>query len=201
MHAAAPAPSPLLRQLVQLVAEHVPREVVAGLMLELIAAQLGEADEFPRRRENLTEALAPAKAEPSNLGPTGPKSAAPWWGTNRRDLGTRTATGRKRRRARKVPGRKPGRPRKPPIVAKANGKEQENLSDEAPGSEIAVPGNGAKAEPVVLRFWRAAEALDPGRPWRAVSDHFGVNLAQAQDAHRVHALPVGVSETAAAAFI
>ena len=62
------------------------------------------------------------------------------------------------------------------------------------------PAAFAKAEPTVMRFWQAAEALNPGSPWKPVADRLGINLAQAQDAHREYVLPVGVSETQAAAF-
>jgi hypothetical protein len=50
-------------------------------------------------------------------------------------------------------------------------------------------------------LWQHAERLQPKAPWRAVVREFGINEAVAQDAHRNHTLPPGITPDAAARFL
>jgi hypothetical protein len=56
---------------------------------------------------------------------------------------------------------------------------------------------GTEAE----KFWRHAETLAPGKPWRAIVREFGTNEAVAVDAHRNKTVPPGIVDTAIKRFL
>ena len=106
--------------------------------------------------------------------------------------------------------RSQGRPRKHPVANDngkgspgGNGSESNNLTHlTSPRScpPASIPSR-AKAEPAAMRFWKAAEALNPGAPWRAVSDKLRMNEAVCLDAYRAVALPPNVTAEQASAAL
>jgi hypothetical protein len=71
---------------------------------------------------------------------------------------------------------------------------------------VAKPngGNGSSpaAEPTPAQtLWQHAEKLQPKAPWRAIVREFGINEAVAQDAHRTHKLPPGITGDAVTRFL
>jgi hypothetical protein len=71
----------------------------------------------------------------------------------------------------------------------------------------AKPNNGgsngsATAETAAAKtLWQHAEKLQPKAPWRAIVREFGINEAVAQDAHRTHKLPPGITGDAVSRFL
>jgi hypothetical protein len=59
----------------------------------------------------------------------------------------------------------------------------------------------ATAETVAAKLWQHAEKLQPKAPWRAIVREFGINEAVAQDAHRNHTLPPGITGDAVSRFL
>jgi hypothetical protein len=67
-------------------------------------------------------------------------------------------------------------------------------------------GNGsssteAAATKSATKLWQHAEKLQPKAPWRAIVREFGINEAVAQDAHRTHKLPPGITADAVSRFL
>jgi hypothetical protein len=50
-------------------------------------------------------------------------------------------------------------------------------------------------------LWQPAKKLQPRAPWRAIVREFGINEAVAQDAHRTHKLPPGITGDAVTRFL
>ena len=50
-------------------------------------------------------------------------------------------------------------------------------------------------------LWQHAEKLQPKAPWLAIVREFGINEAVAQDAHRTHKLPPGITGDAVSRFL
>jgi hypothetical protein len=64
-------------------------------------------------------------------------------------------------------------------------------------------GNGSSSTEAASAktLWHHAEKLQPKAPWRAIVREFGINEAVAQDAHRTHKLPPGITGDAVSRFL
>jgi hypothetical protein len=107
------------------------------------------------------------------------------------------------------PGRKQG-PRSPAVVANMRLAQQRRRDAEkkraaraaARAARQAKPNGSATAETAAAKtLWQHAEKLQPKAPWRAIVREFGINEAVAQDAHRTHKLPPGITGDAVSRFL
>jgi hypothetical protein len=55
--------------------------------------------------------------------------------------------------------------------------------------------------PPAQALWQHAAKLQPKAPWRVIVREFGINEAVAQDAHRTHKLPPGITGDAVSRFL
>jgi hypothetical protein len=110
-------------------------------------------------------------------------------------------------------GHKSG-PRSPAVVATMKLAQQRRRDAEKKRAKRAAAraaakangGNGsssteAAATKSATKLWQHAEKLQPKAPWRAIVREFGVNEAVAQDAHRTHKLPPGITGDAVSRFL
>jgi hypothetical protein len=116
-------------------------------------------------------------------------------------------------------GKKRGRPRGPRKSTLAAAAADEKLAQQrqrdaalkrekraaARASRQAKPnGSNGRNSPEITSaqtLWQHAEKLQPKAPWRAIVREFGVNEAVAQDAHRTHKLPPGITADAVSRFL
>jgi hypothetical protein len=62
-------------------------------------------------------------------------------------------------------------------------------------------GRGSPEITPAQTMWQHAEKLQPKAPWRVIVREFGINEAVAQDAHRTHKLPPGITGDAVSRFL
>jgi hypothetical protein len=116
-------------------------------------------------------------------------------------------------------GKKRGRPRGPRKSTLAAAAADEKLAQQrqrdaalkrekraaARAARQAKPnGSNGRNSPEITSaqtLWQHAEKLQPKAPWRAIVREFGINEAVAQDAHRTHKLPPGITGDAVTRFL
>jgi hypothetical protein len=117
-------------------------------------------------------------------------------------------------------GKKRGRPRGPRKSTLAAAATDEKLAQQrqrdaalkrekraaARAAATAKGGNGGNGSSSTeaasaKTLWQHAEKLQPKAPWRAIVREFGINEAVAQDAHRTHKLPPGITADAVSRFL
>jgi hypothetical protein len=68
-------------------------------------------------------------------------------------------------------------------------------------SQRLVDDAAAAEQATAASLWTHAALLQPKAPWRAIVREFGINEAVAQDAHRTHKLPPGITGDAVTRFL
>jgi hypothetical protein len=115
----------------------------------------------------------------------------------------------------KRPRGRPRGPRKSTMVAKASDAKlaqrqrdaalkREKRAAARAARQAKPNGSNGRNSPEITSaqtLWQHAEKLQPKAPWRAIVREFGINEAVAQDAHRTHKLPPGITGDAVTRFL
>jgi hypothetical protein len=110
------------------------------------------------------------------------------------------------KRPRGWPRGRPRGPRKPAdkaarLVAQRRRDAEKKRAARAAARSARQAKPGSPETTPAQTLWQHAEKLQPKAPWRAVVREFGINEAVAQDAHRTHKLPPGITGDAVSRFL